>query len=108
MTTGELPKLFDSRMRHFSPHTLGWTIRRNDCSRATLLGSAKSIRGCPTAYPIGYGPCGEVLQVATHLSSDPASAGHETTNATRSKKVRRFQPSMFPLLRFSCRGGLGA
>src|SRR5258705_1792536 len=74
MTTGLSPKLFDSRMRHFSPHTLGWTMSRKDCSRATLLGSAKSISGCPTEQPIGYRPCGEVVQVATHLSSDPANA----------------------------------
>src|SRR5258705_10762576 len=48
MTTGWSPKLFDRRMRHFSPHTLGGTMRREEWSRATLLGSAKSISGCPT------------------------------------------------------------
>src|SRR5882672_10965550 len=53
--------------------------------------------GCPTVYPIGYGPCGEVAQVATHFSSrePPANADAEMTNASRNKNVRCLDRSMW-------------
>src|SRR5258708_13516853 len=52
---------------------------------------------------MGYGPCGEVLQVATHLLPESASAAAETSNVAKKKIVRFIRWSIScPNLR-SCR-----
>ena len=51
---------------------------------------------------MGYGPCGEVLQVATHLPSESARAAVEISNAAKKKTMRFIRSILMPhILRLS-------